>query len=155
MSEGPKRNFSLCRRRKWKENTGSVWSCMWPWLLCNFMFLPHTQCYSTIVAQSITCRKIQIYILCLELILNNPLRLFILSKTYQGHLLITEHTSCSKSNLFFLFVFVQKLKQIHCVSKGSTSNVSGRNWANQQLPRKVIWQCYCFQVGEKQLEWIN
>ena len=69
-------------------------------------------------------------ILCLELILNDPLRRFILSKTYQGHLLITEHTSCSKSNLFFLFVFVQKLKQIYCVSKGSTSNVSGRNWAN-------------------------
>ena len=83
------------------------------------------------------------------IILNDPLRLFILSKTYRGHLLITEHTSCSKSNLFFLFVFVQKLKQIHRVSKGSTSNVSGRNWANQQPPRKVIWQCYCIQVDEK------
>ena len=58
---------------------------------CVILFLPHTQCYSTIVAQSITCRKIQIYILYLELILNDPLRLFILSKTYQGHLLITEH----------------------------------------------------------------
>ena len=105
---------------------------------CLILFLPHTQCYSTIVAQSITCRKIQIYILRLELILNDPLPLFILSKTYQGHLLITEHTSCSKRNSFFLFVFVQKLKQIHCVSKGSTWNMSGRNWANQQLPRKVI-----------------
>ena len=67
---------------------------------CVILFLPHTQCYSTIVAQSITCRKIQIYILCLELILNDPLRLFILSKTYRGHLLISS---------WFGFMFVSQL----------------------------------------------
>ena len=52
------KELSLCHRRKRKASTGSVWSCTWPWVLRNFMFLPHSSILLDYCGiQSITCRK--------------------------------------------------------------------------------------------------
>ena len=52
------KEFSLCHRRKWKASTGSVWSCTWPWVLRNFMFLLHSSILLVYCGtQGMTCRK--------------------------------------------------------------------------------------------------
>ena len=45
------------------------------------------------------------------------------------------------------------MKQIYCVSKGSTSNVSRRNWANQQPPRSVHGSANSIRVCCLFLNW--
>ena len=122
------------------------------------MFLPHTQYYSTTVAQSITCRKIQcredryLFILCLELILNDPLRhLFVKdlprpSTNNETHLLL-------KEQFIFYFCWVERVcvkieANLLCVSKGSTSNVSGRNWVISNLLEKSFDSVIAFGLME-------